>query len=107
MQARSGPFCATHFLDLGFRGRLHDALLVWGEPGSGAALPQLPHREGCCTVSTGTGRLGSKDWGKRVASVPRRQLGREQDVRAPLPPPTLGQDVSLLSQAQGLGKSIC
>lgn len=54
LQAGSRSFCSAHFLDIGFRGCLHDALLVWSEPGSGAALPQFPHREGRCAVSAGT-----------------------------------------------------
>lgn len=64
-QAGSGPFCAAHFLDLGLRGCLHDALLVWGEPGPGAALPQLPHGEGCRAVSAGTGRTAWGECGPR------------------------------------------
>lgn len=55
LQAGSRPLCAAHLLDLGLWGSLHDALLIWCEPGSGAALPQFPHREGCCAVSAGSG----------------------------------------------------
>ena len=98
-QARSRPFCAAYFLDLGLWGCLHDAVLVRGEPGSGAALPQLPHGEGCCTVSAGTQRRGSKGWGKRVGPGSTEAVGCGQDVRSS--PPTWGQGVSVLSGAQG------
>lgn len=86
LQARSGPFCAVHFLDVDLWGNLHDAVLVWGEPGSGAALPQLPHGEDCYTVSAGPRRLGSKAGGREWAPVPLRQFGWGQDFIAHMPP---------------------
>lgn len=73
-QAGSGPVCAAHVLDTGLRGCLHDALLVWSEPGAGAALPQFPHREGCSAVRAGPGRGGGSGWGRDQALVLRGQL---------------------------------
>lgn len=66
-QAGSGPVCAAHVLDVGLRGCLHDALLVWSEPGAGAALPQFPHGEGCSAVRAGLGRWGALDVGETGA----------------------------------------
>ena len=63
-QAGPGPVCAAHVLDVGLRGCLHDALLVWSEPGAGAALPQFPHGEGCSAVRAGLGRRGARDGGE-------------------------------------------
>lgn len=91
MQAGSRPFCAAHFLDLGLWWRLYDALLIWGEPGSGTALPQLPHGEGCCAVSAGTRRLGSKGRGKRVGPSSTEAVGWGQAARAHTHPLGLGR----------------
>lgn len=97
-QAGSGPVCAAHVLDAGLRGCLHDALLVWSEPGAGAALPQFPHGEGCSAVRAGPGRGGARDGGE---SRPRFCGGSCGGAGCQGTPTPTGQDVGLPSGAWG------